>query len=177
LFSHPHKTYKCTVTVPRPITNHGMEMIPDLRSDRPANNRLATARPEVTKGSSDGHHFTMNSSRIPSDIFVTDLATYEINYDMGMPRGRRCSDSTPTRAAADGRTTTTTEFTPKTTCYNLILTYFAKTREGKFLSPPATQPPSHPPTHYRTPLTPTAKPQTVPFHSQNLNQHGMSIYT
>jgi hypothetical protein len=131
------------VTVPQPITNHRMELIPDLRSGRPATNRLGTAQPEVTKGSSDGHHFMMNSNRLPSDIFVTDLATYEINYDLGTPRGRQCSDSTPTRAAADGRTTTTTEFAPKTTCYNLILKYFAKTREGKFLSPPATQPPTN----------------------------------
>jgi len=172
LFSHPNKIYKCTLRVPQSITNHSTELIPGLCSDRPATNRLATAQPEVKKDSSDEHHFTMKSSRLPSDIFVTDLATYEINYDLGTPRGRRCSDSTPTRAAADGRTTTTTEFTPKTTCYNLILKYFAKTREGKFLSPPATR--QHTTEH---PLTPTAKPQTVPFHSQNLNQHGMSIYT
>lgn len=164
---------------PQPITNHSRELILDLRSDRPVTNHLATAQPEITKGTSDGHHFTMNSRRLPTGIFVTDLATYEINYDLGTPRGRRCSDSTPTRAAVDGRTNTITEFTPKTTCYNLILKYFARRVKESFSlhQPPAT---SHPATHQHTtehPFTPSAKPQTVPFHSQNLNQHGMSIYT
>lgn len=160
MFSHPHKTYKCTVRFPQPITNHSIELISDLRSDRLATNRLEMAQPEVTKGFSDGHHFTMNSSRLPSEIFVTDLATNEINYGLGTPRGRRCSDSTPTRAAVDGRTTTTTEFTPKTTCYNLILKYFAKTRGGKFLSPSATQPPTN--TLQNIPSPPLPNPKQSP---------------
>jgi len=154
--------YKCNVRFPQPITYHSTEMIPDLRSDRLATNHLAMTQPEVTKGFDDGHHFTMNSSRIPSEIFVTDLATYEINYDSGTPRGRRCSDSTPTRAAADGRTTTTTEFTPKTTCYNLILKYFAKTREGKFLTPPATQPPTNTLQNIPSPSPPLPNPKQSP---------------
>jgi hypothetical protein len=61
----------------QPATNHGTELIPVLRSGRPATNRRATAQPEVIKGSNDGHHFTMNSSRLPSDIFVTVPETYE----------------------------------------------------------------------------------------------------
>ena len=160
MFSDPHKTYKCTVRFLQPIRNHSMEMISDLRTDRLATNRLAIAQPEVTKGFIDGHHFTMNSSRLPSEIFVTDLATYKINYDLGTPRGKPCSDSTPTRAAADGRTTTTTEFTPKTTCYNLILKYFAKTSEGKFLTPPATQPPTN--TLQNIPSPPLPNPKQSP---------------
>jgi hypothetical protein len=90
-----------------------------------------------------------------------------ISYELGAPGGS--TEGSPRRVLLQtwhSGSSPQPELTPTATCYNLILKYFAKTREGKFLSPP---------THNHSPLLPNPKQSLT--HSQNLNQHRMSIYT
>ena len=55
---------------------------------RPATNLLTTAQPKVMKGSNARHHVSMNSSLLPSDIFVTKPSDLRNKLWLGSAQGQ-----------------------------------------------------------------------------------------